>query len=74
MGRFNLCSLLAKSRSVDRKHRADHSLSCSRAPLEEMLQRAGVGANVRGPPVPEGPTGAAAPMAGEKPYGFTPLP
>ncbi len=50
----------------------------SRAPLEEMLQRAGVGANVRGPPVPEGPP-VNAPVGGiggtsGKNYNFTPLP
>lgn len=50
------------------------SLSCSRAPLEEMLQRAGVGTNVRGPPVPEGPSVNAGAGTSGKNYSFTPLP
>jgi hypothetical protein len=48
-----------------------------RAPLEEMLQRAGVGAgpNTRGPPVPEGPPVSNAPGGTSgKNYNFTQLP
>lgn len=45
-----------------------------RAPLEEMLQRAGVGPNNRGPAVPEGPPLSAPPNLTDKQgYGFTPL-
>ncbi len=46
-----------------------------RAPIEEMLQRAGV--NSRGPPVPEGPpvnVGGSSAGAGGKNYNFTTLP
>ena len=47
----------------------------NRAPLEEMLQRAGV--NSRGPPVPEGPpvNNVAAPPLNPagKNFNFTPL-
>lgn len=46
----------------------------SRAPIEEMLQRAGVGPNVRGPPVPEGPPMSIPPGATDKGYTFTQLP
>jgi hypothetical protein len=48
--------------------------SCCRAPLEEMLQRAGVGANNRGPPVPEGPSVNVPGGTSGKNYNFTPLP
>ncbi|CAF0970456.1 unnamed protein product [Adineta ricciae] len=49
-----------------------------KAPLEEMLQRAGVGSNIRGPPVPEGPPMNASgmppqPAMGDKGFNFTPL-
>jgi ABC-type multidrug transport system fused ATPase/permease subunit len=45
-----------------------------KAPLEEMLQRAGVGANARGPPVPEGPPVNVGVGTSGKNYNFTPLP
>jgi len=48
-----------------------------KAPIEDMLQRAGVGpgASNRGPPVPEGPpVNVGGGSAGGKNYNFTPLP
>jgi len=47
-----------------------------RAPIEEMLQRAGAGAGVHshGPPVPEGPPVNVPGGSGGKNYNFTPLP
>lgn len=46
-----------------------------KAPLEEMLQRAGVGPQNRGAPVPNGPPTAAPPTTsgGEKGFNFTQL-
>ena len=44
-----------------------------RAPLEEMLQRAGVGGINRGAPVPEGPPLNAPGPSGDKGFTFTPL-
>ncbi|UJR27615.1 hypothetical protein I4U23_008896 [Adineta vaga] len=45
-----------------------------KAPLEDMLQRAGVGSNLRGPPVPEGPPmNAPAAPSNDKGFTFTPL-
>lgn len=49
----------------------------NRAPLEEMLQRAGanpgVGGDTRGPPVPQGPPVNAPMNSGDKGFNFTPL-
>ncbi|CAF0786881.1 unnamed protein product [Rotaria sordida] len=45
-----------------------------KAPLEQMLQRAGVGVNNRGPPVPEGPPVNITNNTGDKGFNFTPLP
>jgi len=50
------------------------SLSFYRAPIEEMLQRAGAAGNIRGPPVPEGPAFNAPGGPGDKGYTFTQLP
>ncbi|CAF1462604.1 unnamed protein product [Rotaria magnacalcarata] len=45
-----------------------------KAPLEEMLQRAGVGGMNRGQPVPDGPPLNATGNSGDKGFNFTPLP
>jgi hypothetical protein len=50
------------------------SYSFYRAPIEEMLQRAGAAGNIRGPPVPEGPPSYAPGGSGDKGYTFTQLP
>jgi hypothetical protein len=46
----------------------------SRAPLEEMARRAGIGGNNRGQPIPDGPPVNVATNAADKGFTFTPLP